>query len=102
MGRECGGLRETSWAVRLGRESQPWRRAVSRVEMAGEPRERWAYATKDASLRLWTGGETGAIWRAVDGGLEWERGGGMWIDHKFSWRSLEPSRKGRAEEGEKS
>ncbi len=42
----------------------PWRMALRRVELEGEPRERETYVAKAASLRLEIGGVVGLMEKA--------------------------------------
>jgi hypothetical protein len=61
--------------VRPGREMYPLATADLKVEREGDPNERWAYATNEASRRLRMWGEEGTVERAVTG--EGRGGGGV-------------------------
>ena len=69
--------------------------AEDKVEMDGEPRARWVYATNSASgrLRMEKKAECERRERA-----EWGEGGGNWRFHRLSEGDLVPVRKGTGED----
>ena len=86
-----GGLRERRVVVRRGMEDRkPRRIALERVEMAGEPKQRWWYRAKAASEMLRIEGvvtEVGMVngSRAAGGGGGKKKGGENFWGLLFRW-----------------
>ncbi len=76
MKSDWGGFRRSSLVVRSRIVMYPWRMALRRVELEGEPRERETYVALAASLRLKMGGVVGLMETAeMSGAIVGECGG---------------------------